>query len=250
MNREQVKKRMNGLPALLFWTAIWQLVAWAVANPLLLPGPVQVLICLAELAGTATFWQSVAVSIGRIALGVGCAVALGVLLAAASAASGAVEMLISPAMTAMQATPVASFTILVLIWLDRDYVPVLICGMMALPVIYGSVGAGIRTTDPQLLEMAKVFRLSWHLRLRRIWIPSVKPFFRTACSSALGLGWKAGIAAEVLTVPRRSIGRMISESKLYLLTEELFAWTLTVILLSLLLQKLMLRLLNGRKDHA
>ena len=54
----------------------------------------------------------------------------------------------------------------------------------------------------------------------------------------------------MLTVPKRSIGRMISESKLYLLTEELFAWTLAVIVLSLLLQKMMLRLLQGRDRHA
>ena len=104
--------------------------------------------------------------------------------------------------------------------------------------------------DPQLLEMAKVYRLSKLHTLRRIWIPSVMPFFRTACSSALGLGWKAGIAAEVLTVPKHSIGRMISESKLYIMTEELFAWTLTVIVFSLLLQKLMQRILRGRDGHA
>ena len=43
---------------------------------------------------------------------------------------------------------------------------------------------------------------------------------------------------------------MISESKLYLMTEDLFAWTLTVVVLSLLLQKLMLHLLKGRDGHA
>ena len=144
----------------------------------------------------------------------------------------------------------ASFTILVLIWLDRDFVPVLICALMGLPVVWNSVTAGIRVTDPQLLEMAQVFRLTRWQTLKRIYVPSVMPFFRTACSSALGLGWKAGIAAEVLTVPRSSIGRMISESKLYLLTEELFAWTLMVIVLSLLLQKLLLLLMKGRDGHA
>ena len=150
----------------------------------------------------------------------------------------------------MQATPVASFAILVLIWVDRNYVPALICGMMGLPIVWSSVSSGIRVTDPQLLEMAKVYRLPRLHTLRRIWIPSVMPFFRTACSSALGLGWKAGIAAEVLTVPKHSIGRMISEGKLYLMIEELFAWTLTVIVLSLVLQKIMLRLLQGRNGHA
>lgn len=219
-------------------------------NPLLLPGPVQVLRCLGNLMLTADFWQTVAVSIGRILLGVISAVLLGCVLAVATTSGRLLEVLIAPAMTAMQATPVASFTILVLIWVDRNYVPVLICGMMVLPVVWNNVSTGIRVTDSQLLEMAQVYRLSRFQILRRIYVPSVMPFFRTACLSSVGLGWKAGIAAEVLTVPKRSIGRMIADSKLYLMTEELFASTLVVIVLSLLLQRIMLRLLQGRDGHA
>ena len=199
---------------------------------------------------TSSFWKITAISICRILLGVSLAVALGTVLAVLTEKNRWLNMLISPAMTAVQATPVASFTILVLIWLDRDYVPVLICCLMGLPVVWNSVSGGIRMTDIQLLEMAKVYRLSGFQIFRRIYVPSVLPVFRMACSSALGLGWKAGIAAEVLTVPRSSIGRMISESKLYLMTEELFAWTLAVIALSLLLQKLLQRLLRGRAGHA
>jgi len=244
------RPKVNGLPALFFWTVVWYLAAVAMDNPLLLPSPIQVLRCLGNLMLTAGFWQTVAVSIGRILLGIVCAVALGCVLAVVTTSCRLPEILIAPAMTAMQATPVASFTILVLIWIDRDFVPVLICGMMVLPVVWNSVSTGIRVTDPQLLEMAKVYRLSRLQTLRRIWIPSVMPFFRTACSSSIGLGWKAGIAAEVLTVPKHSIGRMIADSKLYLMTEELFASTLVVIVLSLLLQRIMLRLLQGRNGHA
>ena len=219
-------------------------------NPLLLPGPLQVLRCLWNLMAEAAFWQTTVISLGRILLGVACAVVLGTALAVLTDCSRVANAIIAPALAATQATPVASFTILVLIWLDRDYVPVLICALMGLPVVFNSVAAGIRVTDPQLLEMAKVFRLTRWQTFKRIYIPSVMPFFRTACSNALGLGWKAGIAAEVLTVPRSSIGRMISESKLYLMTEELFAWTLMVIVLSLLLQKLLLLLMKGRDGHA
>ena len=250
MNLKQVSSKINGLPALVFWGLVWQLLAMAVDNPLLLPAPLQVLRCLGELMWTKAFWQTAFVSIGRVLLGVLSATALAVVLAVLTAGSRLAELLIAPAMTALQATPVASFTILVLIWLERDWVPVLICGMMVLPVVWRGVHTGIRMTDPQLLEMAKVFRLSSWLVLKRIYVPAVQPFFRSAAASALGLAWKAGIAAEVLTVPKISIGRMISEGKLYLLTEELFAWTLTVIVLSLLLQKWMLRLLNRRKVHA
>ncbi len=249
MNRQQ-RQKVNSLPALIFWTAVWYLAALVFDNPLLLPTPVQVLRCLVGMMATASFWKITAISICRILLGVILAVILGTVLAVLTEKSRWLNMLVAPAMTAMQATPVASFTILVLIWLERDFVPVLICGMMGLPIVWNSVSNGIRMTDVQLLEMAKVYRLSKLRIFRRIYVPSVMPFFRMACSSALGLGWKAGIAAEVLTVPRSSIGRMISESKLYLMTEDLFAWTLVVIILSLLLQKTVLRLLQGRADHA
>ena len=244
------KTVLKNLLATLFWVAAWHILAVSMENSLLLPTPVQVLRRLGELMLTASFWRITLVSIGRILLGAVSAMALGVLLAVLTTASSLADALVAPVMTAIQATPVASFAILVLIWLDRDLVPVLICAMMVLPVVWSNVCAGIRGADPQLLELAKVYRLPRLRVLRRIYVPTVLPYFRAACSSALGLGWKAGIAAEVLTVPKSSIGRMISESKLYLLTEDLFAWTLAVIVLSLLLQKLMLYLLKGRDRHA
>ena len=249
MNREP-RQKVKGLPALVFWTAVWYLAALSLGNPLLLPTPLQVLRCLGMMMVTASFWKITAISICRILLGVTGAVILGTVLAVFTEKSRWGNLLIAPAMTAMQATPVASFTILVLIWVNRDYVPVLICAMMGLPIVWSGVSSGIRETEIQLLEMAQVYHLPKLLVLRRIWIPSVMPFFRTACISSLGLGWKAGIAAEVLTVPKHSIGRMISESKLYLLTEELFAWTLAVIVFSLLLQSVLQRLLRRRERHA
>ena len=245
-----MKPLVKNLLATLFWVAAWCLLAMIVNNPLLLPSPWQVAVRLWELGQTAAFWQTTASSIGRILLGAASAIALAVVLAVLATASSLVAALLNPLMTAIQAAPVASFAILVLIWVDRDWVPVLICGMMVLPVMWSNVCTGIRQTDRQLLEMARVYRLPPLGRLKRIWVPSVLPYFRAACGSALGLGWKAGVAAEVLTVPKRSMGRMISEAKLYLMTEDLFAWTLTVVLLSLLLQRCVLALLKGREGDA
>ena len=139
--------KFSGIPALIFWTAVWWIGAKLFRNPLLLPTPWQVLTCLTELAVTAGFWQTVAMSIGRILLGVAGSIALGVALAALTTNIRLADVLIAPAMTAMQATPVASITILLLIWLDRNWVPVLICVMMVLPVVWNTIslfqGGGI-----------------------------------------------------------------------------------------------------------
>ena len=178
---------------------------------------------------------------------------LGVLLAALTEKSRAARLLLAPLMTVIKSTPVASFIILALIWLGRDILPMVITGLMVLPVVWANVSAGIAGQDPRLLEMAAVYQLSRISVLRNITLPTVLPYFRSALSSALGLGWRAGIAAEVLTVPQLSIGRRIYESKLYLETTELFAWTLTVILLSLLIERVLLRLVRAggqRGGHA
>lgn len=245
-----MKAAIKNLLAILFWCAVWYALALVVRNPLLLPTPLQVLDRLGELVITADFWRTTLYSLGRILLGILIALAVSVVLAVLTCSFRWLDALVSPLMTAIQASPIASFSFLVLIWVDRSFVPVLICILMVVPIVWSSLCAGIRGVDPQLLEMARAYKLSRFRQLRRIYIPSVMPHFRTGCSNALGLGWKAGVAAEVLTVPKLSIGKMIADAKLYLMVEDLFAWTAAVILLSLVLQKLMLLLLGRRELHA
>ena len=247
------RKLLAGFAVGLFWLTLWFLLAALVGNELLLPSPLQVLCRLFVLAQGAEFWRTVFRSILRVLAGISTATMLGVLLAALTEKSRAARLLLAPLMTVIKSTPVASFIILALIWLGRDILPMVITGLMVLPVVWANVSAGIAGQDPRLLEMAAVYQLNRMSVLRNITLPTVLPYFRSALSSALGLGWRAGIAAEVLTVPQLSIGRRIYESKLDLETTELFAWTLTVILLSLLIERVLLRLVRAggqRGGHA
>ncbi len=228
----------------LFWLLLWALAARLVGRELLLPSPLQVLRRLYELARGRDYWIMIANSLLRVLTGIVAATLLGVLLAMLTEYSAFARALLSPVMTLVKSTPVASFIILALVWLGRSVLPAFISGLMVLPVVWANVSAGIAGQDAGLLEMARVFGLSRARILRRITLPSVLPHFRAALRSALGLGWKAGVAAEVLTVPQRSIGRMIFESKLYLETTSLFAWTLAVVVISLLIERLVLRLVS------
>lgn len=234
----------RGGAVLLFWLALWALLARLVGRELLLPSPARVLRALVSLASTEVFWQNVARSLLRVTAGLVLATVLGVLLAALTQASRLARALLAPLMTLIKSTPVASFIILALVWLGRDIVPLCITALMVLPVVWANVSAGLAGQDKELLELARVYRLPRRRVLRRITVPAVLPHFQAALRSALGMGWKAGIAAEVLTVPQVSIGRRLYEAKLYLETAELFAWTLTVVLLSLLIEKLLLRLVG------
>ena len=234
----------------LFWIMLWQGLALLIGKPLLFPTPVSVILRLTELVCTIEFWNYTLISLLRISTGISAAMLAGVILAVLTCRFSVLDTLFSPIITIVKTTPVASFVVLVLIWIKRDYVPVLISALMVLPVVWANVSAGIRNTNKQLLEMAQVYKLRTLKKISCIYIPSCRSYFRSACTGALGFGWKAGIAAEVLTVPKVSIGRMIYESKLYLQTTDLFAWTAAVIILSLCLEKIVMRIIAGGPQDA
>ena len=241
-----MKRFARGALTLAFWVAVWTALALLVNRELLLPAPWIVVRRLCELAATAAFWRITAVSIGRVLLGITAAVALGTGMAVACSVSKTADALLRPLMTVVKSTPVASLVVLALVWIARDWLPVFISLLMVLPVVWSNVCTGIRSADPALLELAQVYGWPRGRILRRIYLPSVRPHFLAALRSGIGFGWKSAIAAEVLTVPHSAIGRMIYESKLYLQTTDLFAWTLSVILLSVGLERLVLRALTPR----
>lgn len=233
----------------LVWLGIWQIAYWLVHQDLLLASPAQVLLRLATLIQERPFWQATGASLGRIAAGFLLGVLAGSLLAVLTVRLRWLHDFFYPLISIVRATPVSSFIILALIWMSSSRVVVFIVFLMVLPIIWGNVTEGLRKADPDLLEMGWLFRLTRLQRLRWIYVPSVLPFFVSAASTSLGLGWKAGIAAEVLSTPGPSLGKHLYESKIYLETQDLFTYTLVVILLSLLLEKVFLRLLKSATDY-
>ena len=232
-------KPLRAALALAFWLGAWQLLSAAVGLELLLPGPLSVARTLWRLLPKAGFWRSVALSLLRVLAGFAAGTALGAALAALTAASGLCDTLVSPAVRLMRTVPVASFSVLALLWLRSAVLPAVIAGIVVLPVVWGNVRAGIEAVDGEFLELARCYRFGRRKTLRLIYVPSVLPYFRAAVLSAAGMGWKAGVAAEVLCQPKFSIGAHLYNAKIYLETGELFAWTLVVIALSFALEKLL-----------
>lgn len=222
---------------LLFWGAVWSLLALRVGQSLLLPHPLEVIRRLWALGGTAEFWQAAAHTLLRVFSGAAGGIVAGSLIAALSAKLPPLDWLFTPVVKVIRATPVASFIILIWLWAPTGWVPAVVAGLMSLPVVWGAVAQGIRDTDPRLLELAADYRFSPGKTLRLIYLPSVRPTFAAGCRTALGLAWKAGVAAEALCLPRRAVGSQLYYAKLYLETPDLFAWTAVVVVLSFLVER-------------
>ena len=241
MKQKQLFRRVG---AVVFWLAVWQCAAMAVGQEVFLVSPLQALHTLLGLLPRKEFWQRVCFSSGRILMGFALGTGVSAVLATAAESCPAAETLLAPVMQLVKATPVASFIILALVWVRGSSLSVLISFLMVLPVMYSAVRTGIESADPQLLEMAQVFRLPLGRRLRAVWLPAVLPAFRQGCSVALGICWKSGVAAEVIGLPDGSIGDALYRAKITLSTGELFAWTFVIILLSVGFEKLFLALLR------
>ena len=236
--------RAAKLFAALLALCVWQLAAVLIHNRLLLVGPVQVARCVVALLGEKTTWEALGFTFGRISLGFFLAFLAALVLAALSARFPWVETLLRPYILAVQTVPVASFIVIALLWLSSRRISAFIAFLMVLPVLYANALQGIREADPQLLEMARVFRLSGLRRVRCIILPSLAPYLKSACHVALGLCWKAGVAAEVMAVANRSVGGMLYDAKVYLEISDLFAWTVLLVAVSILFEKAFLWLLD------
>lgn len=245
--RKRGKQLCRLLLTISFWLLIWQVAAWLVewkvhgrGNELLLPYPWTVAQALGRLCRQPVFWKHVALSLLRVLQGMAIGMGAGILLAVLTCWLPWVDQLLSPAIRVIRATPVASFILLVLLWTARTNVPVVIAGLMVLTVVWENLSRGIRAVDPQLLEMAKCYRFSKCKTIWLVYIPSLKPFLLAALTNAIGLAWKSAVAAEVLCLPALATGTQIYYAKLYLEIPELFAWTVVVVSLSLILEKVLL----------
>ena len=221
-----------------FWIATWDVAVLAVGKPLLLPPPKIVFIRLFELMQTKSFYLITVNSLWNVLRGILIAVGIGCALAVLTSRISLLREVIQLPMTVVKATPVASFIILALIFIGSAKVPTFITILIVLPVVWTNLDEGYHRIDPQLKEMTAVFRMSPVKRLLLLTLPSLKPYFLSACRTSMGLAWKAGVAAEIIAMPRLSIGTMIGDAKQYLMTEDMFAWTLTVIVLSLVIESL------------
>lgn len=239
------KRMIKGAVAAIFWIGIWYAAALAVNTSLILPMPHEVIVRLGELVVTGRFWIKTGVTLFRIVSGLAIGLLLGVAMAVLSAVSEWARAVMLPVIRIVRATPVASFIILVMLWVGYSIVPIVIGAIIVMPVVYQNVYEGIRSTDRELLEMARAYRLSRRKVIRHIYIPGVRPYFLSAAVTSLGLAWKSGVAAEVLARPTDAIGSEIYFTKIYLEIPDLFAWTMVIIVLSLLLEKGLTALMGG-----
>ena len=246
----KIKAIMRTVFAILFWVAIWFILAKCVGLEVLLPSPKSTAFALFDLIQTKEFWVICLHSVARISAGLILGALTAVILASLSSVSKIFHALFAPLLAVIKSTPIASFIILALLWIGRDNVPAFITYLIVLPIVWGAVYDSIINVDKRYKEIGQVFGFSKIQKLVHIYVPSVFSSFMASLGTSVGMAWKAGVAAEVLCTPKYSIGTELFESKKYIETADLFAWTAVVIILSVIITRLLVYLCNVAAERS
>lgn len=235
-------KKIIGI--IIFWLCIWQVAALLIDNALLFAGPIQTTRAFFLEVCSGKFMWTIVISLLRILAGFIAAFVLGCLLGFLSFRIPFFEEFLSPFMLLCKAVPVASFAVMLLIWWGAEWLSTAICFLVVMPMVYVNFLKGLHHADKKLLHMAEVFNIPAVSRMFYIYRPAFAPFMEGCLKTSLSMGIKAGVAAEVIGIPKWSIGGELYLSKIYLDTAGVFAWTATVIALSFFMEKVVLYLWN------
>ncbi len=232
------KKNIQKAGAVLIALAFWQILSMVINQRILLVSPIEVVIRMCTIWKEQGFLASIWFTFYHITAGFLSGVTLGIIFAVLASKFNIVENLLWPWMITIKSVPVASFIVICLIWLSVQKLSIFISFLIVLPVVYQNVLEGLKTQDVKMKEMADVFKLPWYKNLKYIIIPKLRPFIISALSVTCGMAWKAGVAAEIIGVPEGSIGKMLHNAKIYLATDDLLAWTVIIVILSVLSEKI------------
>ena len=216
--------------------AIWDVIALIVGDGYFLPGVFETAASLIKIVVSREAFKVIFIALFRVISGLVLGIASGVILAALCHKFDIVNTLISPIISIMKATPVAC--IIVLLWIRLNYteIAIFVVVLMVLPIVWQNVYEAFKSIDKSLIEVADVFKISAKQRLKILVIPSILSYLLPATVTAIGLAWKAEIAAEIMT--NSNIGELIYDFKTVSYdTASIFAWTAIIVTLSILFEK-------------
>ena len=139
---------------ILFWLLVWQAISMILNQEILLVSPFTVVLRLIELLKTVDFYQSILRSLLNISFGFIIAMVIGILMAVFAAKHNWFKQLLAPLIFTVKSIPVASFIILVLIWVRSAQLSIVISFLMVFPIFYENVRKGIEMCDQQLLDIS------------------------------------------------------------------------------------------------
>jgi NitT/TauT family transport system permease protein len=217
---------------------------WAgslVSPPYVLPGPGRVLARVLQLAASGDLLDNLFVTLARVLAGFLLAVVIGVPGGLLLGSNRALGRFFEPILPVLNTVSSAIWAIFAVVWFGLSpMTPIFVVLMTALPLIVTNVWQGTQAVNADFVELAAALRLSRLKTLRKIYLPSIMPYFISGARLAFGFGWRVSLVAETLGASS-GVGYRLRQASDLIQTDQVFAWTLTQITMMVLIEVALLR---------
>ena len=209
-----------------WWSSLAILAAWWVGSATgaiderTLPGPLEVVAAGVELARSGELLGAMSASLARVAVGTAVGVAAGVATGLLSGYRALGEIVIDRPVQMLRAVPFNALTPLFIIAFGvGEAMKVLLIVVGVFVPNYLNTFAGVRSVDPKLLEVGRVYQVPAHLVTRHILVAGSLPSVLTGLRFSLAIAWIALVTSETVNA-QSGIGYILAQAQRFVRTDR------------------------------
>ncbi|WP_226357926.1 ABC transporter permease [Pseudonocardia sp. ICBG601] len=203
----------------------WQVMA-VLVDSVLVPGVGDIAGELVGIVVDGDLVTQLGITVLRVALGFALAFVVAVAVGIAMGRNAVARRFCEPAVLLGLTIPGLVWALLCVIWFGVGLAnPVIAVALASAPALVLTIYQGVRSVDPDLLEMAHVYRFSRRTRLRRLWLPALAPSLFAGARLGLSLGWKVIVLVEVFGMSS-GVGYQLNNAFAGQNVAAVLAWTL------------------------
>jgi len=211
--------------------AIWHIAATWILSSVLFPPPWKVFVKAIELAEDGTLWEQASASLGRIATGFTGGSLLGVPLGLAIGSFPIVRRLLEPYTEFLRFIPATALITVAVIWFGiGEGSKIFLIVYTTIFIVIINTAAGVSAVAPNKIRAARSLGASRAQVFLFVAFPATVPYILTGMRLAMANSFVTIVAAE-LVAANNGLGRMIWDSRMYMLVDQIFVALLVLGLL-------------------
>lgn len=211
-----------------------------------LPGPEKVWAAWRTLLVSDTFWLDLGITFYRVLVGFVLAAVVGCALGLILGSSRRLGDFFEPILAVTNTISSAIWAIFAIIWFGiSNATTIFVVFMTAMPLILTNVWRGAQTVSADLVELAHSFRMSRAQVIWKVYLPTILPDFFSGARLAFGFGWRVSLVAETIG-SSNGVGYRLRQAADLVKTDQVFAWTITLVLVMVVIEFGLLKPLEAR----
>lgn len=224
---------------------LWQIGAVAVGNQLLFPSLGTIVLELRKIVFSQRFIKLVFASILRCIVSFFISIVIAIILGTLSYINKFTYNFLYPIFIVIKSIPTMAFIVLALIWVSKDYAPIMIGILISIPIYYEVILNTLLGIDKNIIEMCEFYKVKKFDITKSVYFPAIIFSLINVLSSSLSLIFKVVISGEIYSQPKYGIGATIQLEKMQLNTPGIITWIIIIAIVTMGFDRI-LKILNSK----